>query len=164
MSSPQAGPEAPPPRRPGRSRIGCLALSLVPLVPFVLLGLVAMAPVWISDHRLGLMVDRLRKHPLPAGAEWEPSDPQVSVSGGDSGDCWYDIRFELSTGRSVQEVLDHYRRAKIEDPDGELGDYEVMAWTIFDEPGAPESGTPTATPLIIDLGGTYSGGFDMRCW
>ncbi|NUW44425.1 hypothetical protein [Nonomuraea rhodomycinica] len=133
------------------------------LAPFALLGMVVMAPVWISDHKLARMVDRIQEHPLPATAEWGYFDPQVEVSG-DSGDCWYTIRFELSTGATVQEVLSHYRQARIEDPDGDLGDYEVTAWTIFDESGTPESGPTSRRSLIIDLDGAYDGGFDMRCY
>ncbi|NBE96184.1 hypothetical protein FE391_20380 [Nonomuraea sp. KC401] len=76
---------------------------------------------------------------------------------GDSGDCWYTIRFQLFTERPVQEVLSHYRQAKIEDPDGDLGDHEVAAWTPFDEPGTPVDGRSAATSVIIDLDGMYDG-------
>ncbi|MER7504922.1 hypothetical protein AB0L05_36810 [Nonomuraea pusilla] len=142
-------------------RSGCLALLLV---PFLLLAAIVMAPVWINDHRLARMVDRIQEYPLPSGTDFGSFDPQVEVSG-DSGDCWYTIRFELSTERPVQEVLNHYRQAKIEDPDGDLGDYEVVAFTVFDEPGTHVDGTSAANSVIIDLDGMYSGSWmDMRCY
>ncbi|WP_431933754.1 hypothetical protein [Nonomuraea jabiensis] len=98
------------------------------------------------------------------GTDFGSFDPHVEVSG-DSGDCWYTIRFELSTDRPVQEVLKHYRQAKIEDPDGDLGDYEVVAWTLFDEPGPPVDDTSATKAVIIDLGGMYDDTWtDMRCW
>ncbi|MFG1711301.1 hypothetical protein ACFLIM_49960 [Nonomuraea sp. M3C6] len=142
-------------------RIGCLAL---PLVPLLLLAAIVMAPVWINDHRLARMVDRIQEFPLPPGTDFGYFDPQVEVSG-DSGDCWYTIRFELSTVRPIQEVLNHYRQAKIEDPDGDLGDYGVVGWTPFDEPGTPVDGPSATNPVIIDLDGMYDGTWtDMRCW
>ncbi|MEQ4725078.1 hypothetical protein [Nonomuraea sp. B19D2] len=137
----------------------------MPLVPFALLGLIVMAPAWISDHRLAGMADRIQQYPLPPGTDFGLFDPQVEVSG-DSGDCWYTIRFELSTNRPVQEVLNYYRKAKIEDPDGDLGDYEIVAWTPFDEPGTPTEETSATDSLIIDLDGTMDdhSWLDMRCW
>ncbi|MEU6799278.1 hypothetical protein ABZ907_46975 [Nonomuraea wenchangensis] len=142
-------------------RSGCLALLLLPLL---LLAATVMAPVWINDYQLARMVDRIQEHPLPSGTDFRYVDPQVEVSG-DSGDCWYTIRFELSTERPVQEVLNHYREAKIEDPDGELGDYGVAAFTLFDEPGTPAGGTSATHSVIVHLGGTYDdAGIDMRCY
>ncbi len=147
-------------------RIGCLALLLV---PFLLLAVIVMSPVWINDYRLARMVGRIQEYPLPPGADFAYVDPHVEVIG-DSGDCWYTIRFELYTDRPVQEVLNHYRQSKIEDPDGDLGDYELTAWTLLDEPGTPADGTSgdgtSATDsVIIHLDGIYDDGFtDMRCW
>ncbi|TDE59055.1 hypothetical protein E1295_03905 [Nonomuraea mesophila] len=160
--------DPPAPAAPQKSRIsrlarrsGCLAPLLV---PFLLLAVIVMAPVWINDHRLARMVDRIQANPLPSGTVFGYFDPQVEVSG-DSGDCWYTIRFQLSTERPVQEVLNHYRQAKIEDPDGELGDYEVEAWISFDEPGTPVDGSSATHSVIIDLDGMYDGtGMDMRCY
>ena len=142
-------------------RSGCLALLLVPLL---LLAARVMVPVWINDQRLARMVDRIREYPLPPGTGFAHLDPQVEVSG-DSGDCLYTIRFELFTERRVQEVLDHYRQARIEDPDGDLGDYEVAAFTLFDEPGAPVDDTSGTSSVIIHLDGMYDddGWADRRC-
>ncbi|MFG1688007.1 hypothetical protein ACGFNP_48215 [Nonomuraea sp. NPDC049269] len=165
MSTLQDTPEPALPEKSGPSRLarrfGCLALLLV---PFVLLGVIVMAPVWISDFRLARMVDRIKEYPLPPGTDFGYFDPQVEVSG-DSGDCWYTIRFDLFTDRPVQEVLNYYRQTKIEDPDGDLGDYEILAWTPFDEPGVQADETSATDSLIIDLDGMYDGAMsDMRCW
>ncbi|WP_219462352.1 hypothetical protein [Nonomuraea rhizosphaerae] len=166
MPTPEAPPAPAPPEKPSGSRaarrIGCLALLSA---PFLLLAALVMAPVWITDHRLARMADRVLAYPPPPGTDVEHAAPQVEVSGGDSGDCWYSIRFELSTDRPVQEVLSHYRRARFEDPDGDLGDHEFAAWTLFDEGGTPAEDTSTSEPVIIDLYGTYTGSWaDMRCW
>ncbi|WP_101790132.1 hypothetical protein [Nonomuraea indica] len=162
MTIPQGPLAAAPPRESGRSRtarrIGCLALLSAP--PLLLAAMV-IAPVWINDHRLARMVDRIQESSLPPGTGFGSFAPQVEVSG-DSGDCWYTIRFELSTDRPVPEVLNHYRQARIEDPDGDLGDYEVAGWTPSDEPGTPGDGTSTG--VIVDLHGTYDTSTDMRCW
>nr|WP_152992304.1 hypothetical protein [Nonomuraea pusilla] len=165
MSIPPDPSAAAPPQKSRHSRMarasGCLALLLVPLL---LLAAIVMAPVWINDHRLARMVDRIQEYPLPAGTDFGSFDPQVKVSG-DSGDCLYTIRFGLFTERPVQEVLNHYRQAKIEDPDGDLGDYGVVAFTVFDEPGTPVAGTSATNSVIIDLDGVYDGtGMDMRCY
>ncbi|MEU8143562.1 hypothetical protein [Nonomuraea sp. NPDC048901] len=123
-----------------------------------------MTPVWLNDYRLARMVDRIQEYPPPPGADFGYIDPQVEVTG-DSGDCWYTIRFEVSTDRPVQEVLNHYRQAKIEDPDGDLDDFEIMAWTPFDEPGVQPDETSATNQVIVHLDGMYDGGLrDMRCW
>ncbi|MFG1947247.1 hypothetical protein [Nonomuraea sp. NPDC048826] len=159
MSTPQDPPS--PPQASGRSRaarrLGCLALALLPLLPFLLLAAIVKAPVWLADHRLARMADHIRENP-PPGADVGYVDAHVEVTG-DSGDCWYTIRFELSTDRPVQEMLDHYRRARIEDPDGQAGDYELTVWTPMDEPGAS-----TVSSMIIHLDGEYSGSLlELRC-
>ncbi|TYB71039.1 hypothetical protein FXF51_00945 [Nonomuraea sp. PA05] len=158
MSAPQHEPA----RSPRARRIGCLAWAMV---PFVLLGAIVMAPAWYNDHRLALMVERIQDYPLPAGAEFGSFAPQAETSGGDSGDCWYTIRVPISTDRPVHEVLSHYRQARIEDPDGEAGDFSVRAWTLVGEPGDRTDESTATGPVIIDVDGTYSGGIlDGRCW
>ncbi|MEV4569698.1 hypothetical protein AB0K12_38555 [Nonomuraea sp. NPDC049419] len=165
MSIPRDPPAPAPPQKSRHSRLarrsGCLALLSVPLL---LLAAIVMAPVWINDHRLARMVGRIQAYPLPSGTDFGYFDPQVEVSG-DSGDCWYTIRFELSTERPVQEVLNHYRQAKIEDPDGDVCDYEVVAFILFDEPGTPVDGASVTNSVIIDLDGMYDDTWtDMRCY
>ncbi|MEV4840366.1 hypothetical protein AB0K05_38075 [Nonomuraea sp. NPDC049486] len=165
MSIPPDLPTPAPPPESRRSRtarrIGCLAVALVPLL---LLAAIVKAPAWIDDHRLARMVDRIQEYPPPAGADLGYFDRHVEVSG-DSGDCWYTIRFELSTDRPIQEVLNHYRQAKIEDPDGDLGDYELVAYTPFDESGTPVDGTSATNSMILHLDGMYDGTWlDMRCY
>ncbi|MFI7147670.1 hypothetical protein ACIBO2_22360 [Nonomuraea sp. NPDC050022] len=119
-----------------------------------------MAPVWLNDYLLARMVDRIQEYPPPPGADFGYIDPQVKVTG-DSGDCFYTIRFEVFTDRPVEEVLKYYRQAKIEDPDGDLDDFEITAWTPFDEPGE----TSAANQVIIHLDGMYDRTWtDMRCW
>ncbi|WP_049556292.1 hypothetical protein [Nonomuraea sp. SBT364] len=94
-----------------------------------------MSPTWIDDYRLARMAERIREYPLPDGAQFGLFEPQAETYGGDSGDCWYTIRFPLSTDRPVHEVLGHYRQAEIEDPDGELGDFSVTAWVTTGQTG-----------------------------
>ncbi|MET7331014.1 hypothetical protein [Nonomuraea sp. NPDC005650] len=167
MSAPQDAPAAASPEEASgfsrtARRIGCLAF---PFVFFALLAAIVTTPFWISDYRLARMVDRVQGYPLPPGAEFGSFDPQVEVSGGDSGDCWYTIRFELSTDRPVQEVLTYYRQARIEDPDGDLDDLSIAAWTLFDEPGGEAAESSDTNVLIIDLDGTYSATLaELRCW
>ncbi|WP_043632323.1 hypothetical protein [Nonomuraea candida] len=92
-------------------------------------------------------------------------EPQAETRGGDSGDCWYTIRFPISTDLPVHEVLRHYRQARIEDPDGELGDFTVHAWIMADESGRRANEDPATGPVIIDVDGVYSGDPpDSRCW
>ncbi|MEU8250709.1 hypothetical protein [Nonomuraea sp. NPDC048916] len=62
-------------------------------------------------------------------------------------------------------MLNHYRQAKIEDPDGDLGDFSIVAWTLFDEPGVQADETTATGSLIIHLDGMYDDTWtDMRCW
>ncbi|MFC5821323.1 hypothetical protein [Nonomuraea harbinensis] len=64
-----------------------------------------------------------------------------------------------------EEVLNHYRQAKIEDPDGDLGDYELVAYTPFDVSGTPVDGTSATNSMILHLDGMYDGTWlDMRCY
>lgn len=156
------GPPAPPPGHSRTARrLGCLALLLL---PFLLLAAVVKAPTWIDDYRLARMMDRIEKHPRPPGTDFEYFDRHVDVRG-DSGDCWYTMRFEISTDRPIREVLNYYRQAKIEDPDGHLGDYDVYAYTFFDEPGTSEGGISDTEPVIIHLAGEFSGSLlNMRCY
>ncbi|MBB6551372.1 hypothetical protein [Nonomuraea rubra] len=165
MSAPQHAPASASAAVSGRSprarRLGCLALALV---PFVLIGMIVEAPSWIDDYRLARMVERIQAYPLPDGAEFGSFDPQAETTGGDSGDCWYTIRFPVSTDRPVHEVLSHYRKAKIEDPDGDLGDFTVTAWAMVDEPGGQGDEATATGPVIIDVDGVYSGSLlDGRC-
>ncbi len=156
----------PPPAStsPGRSRItrrlGCLAWLLM---PFVLLWALAKTPEWINDFELARMADRVKAYPRPPGTTFGDFGPQTKVRGGDSGDCRYTIRFGLDVDLPVEQVLNHYRQAKIEDPDGQLGDYEVWAWAVVDEPGGEAAEDSAPSSLIIDLDGTLNGGLDLRC-
>ncbi|MEV4075470.1 hypothetical protein ACGFJC_35975 [Nonomuraea fuscirosea] len=109
------------------------------------------------------MADRVVEHPRLPGTAPGQFDPQVRVRGGDSGDCWYTIRFTLDVDVPVEQVLSHYRQAKIEDPDGRRGDYEVSAWALVDEPGGETTEDSAPGTLIIDLDGTLNGGLDLRC-
>ncbi|NRQ40599.1 hypothetical protein HII36_53650 [Nonomuraea sp. NN258] len=133
-------------------------------MPFLLLTAAVITPMWVDDHRLDRMIDRIQDHPLPPETDFGYFDPQVEVSG-DSGDCWYTIRFELFTERPVHDVLTHYRQANIEDPDGDLGDYEIAAWTPFDASGTRADDPSIPHSVIIDLDGMYDDFWtDLRCW
>ncbi|GAA2212598.1 hypothetical protein GCM10009850_080600 [Nonomuraea monospora] len=156
-----SAPRPEPARSPRARRLGCFAWALA---PFVLLGAIVMAPGWVNDYRLARMVDRIQEYPLPAGAEFGSFAPQAETSGGDSGDCWYTIRVPISTDLPVHEVLSYYQQAKIEDPDGEVGDISVSAWTLVGKPGDRTDETTATGPVIMDVSGTYSGGIlDDRC-
>ncbi|MGW3347151.1 hypothetical protein ACWDA3_27945 [Nonomuraea rubra] len=133
------------------------------LVPFVLLWALVRMPAWINDFRLARMVERVEEYPRLPGTSPGSFDTQVQI-GGDSGDCWYTIRFDLNVHLSVEQVLNYYRQAKIEDPDGDLGDYSVSAWAVVDEPGDEAEAASSPGSLIIDLDGTFNGGLmDLRC-
>lgn len=161
MSTPA---EAPASTSSGRSRLarraGCLAWLLL---PFVLLWALVKLPGWINDFELARMADRVVEHPRLPGTTSGQFDPQVKMRGGDSGDCWYTIRFTLDVDVPVEQVLSHYRQAKIEDPDGQRDDYEVSAWALVDEPGGETTEDSAPGTLIIDLDGTLNGGLDPRC-
>ncbi|MEO3801483.1 hypothetical protein [Nonomuraea sp. B1E8] len=73
-------------------------------MPLLLLAAIVKAPVWINDHRLARMVGRIQAYPLPSGTDFGYFDPQVEVSG-DSGDCWYTIRFEPGVGSVGRHVI-----------------------------------------------------------
>ncbi|MFI6744015.1 hypothetical protein ACIBI9_65085 [Nonomuraea sp. NPDC050451] len=79
-------------------------------MPFLLLAATVMAPVWINDHRLARMVDRIHEYPLPPGTDfgvvaWTPFDepgtpvdgtsatkPVIIDLGGMYDDTWMDMR------------------------------------------------------------------------
>lgn len=114
-----------------RMRRRWIFYALVALTPFALLYALLMAPVWIHDHQLTGLADRILRHPTPPGGTGVSSyEPQQMVSG-DSGDCWVSVRFDLVTDRPAEEVLKHYEAAEFAKGDERYTDFSVNAWVHY---------------------------------
>ncbi|WP_344212449.1 hypothetical protein [Nonomuraea bangladeshensis] len=144
-----------------------LRRTVVVMVPLLLLYALFKTPVWIHDHQLSQLVDRLVEYqPPPGGSRPAFYGPQSRVSG-DSGDCTFHTRFDLVTDRPVDEVVKHYEAAKIADGDERYSELSIGAWVQhgYQQPTRQEAGYEYQT-VIVDVDIEYYGRplWDPRCW
>ncbi|MCA2181554.1 hypothetical protein LDL08_35880 [Nonomuraea glycinis] len=126
-------------------------VAAIAATPFVLMYAAAMAPQWITDHRLASLENRALKHPLPPGTTFGGSEPQGPVTG-DSGDCWAGFAFSLRTERPPEEIKRYYEAAPFMRTDAHFFELSVSALQ------------ESADHVSVAVDTISSGTGDLRCW
>ncbi|SEG96919.1 hypothetical protein SAMN05444920_110154 [Nonomuraea solani] len=165
ITTPEAPATAPAPK-PRKSR--WLRWAALPLIPLLLLYVVAMTPHWLDDYRVSRLMDRILDHPLPPETGFGDFGTQAVVSG-DSTDCWVDLRFSLDMKRPTDEILAHYRKADFTKGDDNFSEIDFSAWVWYDDSGKPSAATDKPVvhgSLVIEVSALFPGStfMDTRCW